>query len=81
VVRATSSYLLACLCTCSLFSQVFIAMTEPLWKQMEVQLERQGQEWPPKVARVLRVLANQGQMTPEQREWLLREAVDAELAN
>lgn len=55
-------------------------MTEPLWKQMEVQLERQGQEWPPKVARVLRVLANQENMTPEQREWLLREAVDTELA-
>jgi hypothetical protein len=55
-------------------------MTQPLWKQMEVQLERQGQEWPPKVARVLRVLANQEKITPEQREWLLREAVDAELA-
>ncbi len=55
-------------------------MTEPLWKQMEVQLERQGQEWPPKVARVLRVLAHQEQVTPEQREWLLRQAVDAELA-
>ena len=55
-------------------------MTSPLWKQMEMQLERQGQEWPPKVARVLRVLANQEKITSEQREWLLREAVDAELA-
>jgi hypothetical protein len=63
-----------------LFSQVFIAMTEPLWKQMKVQLERQGQNWPPKAARVLRVLAKHENMTPEQRDWLLREAVDAEIA-
>lgn len=80
MVCATGSCLLAFLCPCSLFSQVFIAMTEPLWKQMEVRMERQGQNWPPKVARVLRVLANHEKMTPEQREWLLREAVDAELA-
>lgn len=80
MVCATCGGVLAGLCSCSLFSQVSFAMTEPLWKQMEVQLERQGQEWPPKVARILRVLASQEQVTPEQREWLLRQAVDAELA-
>ena len=56
-------------------------MTSPLWKQMQTQLERKGQEWPPKVSRVLRVLAHQEQITEEQRQWLLREAVDAELAS
>lgn len=55
-------------------------MTEPLWKQMETQLERPGQEWPPKVSRVLRVLANQTYVPAELRDRLLREAVDAELA-
>lgn len=56
-------------------------MTEPLWKQMEIQLSRPGQEWPPKVSRVLRVLANQPDIDPTLRDYLLRQAVDAELAS
>jgi hypothetical protein len=55
-------------------------MTNPLWKQMQAQLERKDQDWPPQVARVLRALARQEQITAEQREWLLQEAVEAELA-
>lgn len=55
-------------------------MTEPLWKQIERRLDDRKQNWPPKVARILRVVASQKQITPEQREWLLREAVDAEMA-
>lgn len=56
-------------------------MTTPLWKQVQSALERSSQDWPPVTSRVLRVLARQEEMTPEQREWLLRQAVDAELAN
>ena len=78
---AAGHYVLACLRSCYLPRQVSLAMNEPIWKQMEAQLERQGQDWPPKVSRVLRVLANQEGVEPTWRARLLREAVDAELAS